>query len=80
MNRPPSRPVRGEVWLHRHPVRKPRPVLILTRDEAIGVLNRVIAVPTTRTVRDIPTHVKLDTEDGMREPCALALDKATSCS
>lgn len=49
-------------------------MLVLTRDEAIDVLNRVLAVPLTRSVRDIPTHVHLDESDGMREPCALALD------
>jgi mRNA-degrading endonuclease toxin of MazEF toxin-antitoxin module len=68
-----SRPARGEVWLCERPHDK-RPVLILTRDEAIDALNRVIAVPSTRRVRDIPSHVTLDTDDGMREPCALALD------
>ena len=68
-------PARGEVWLLERSNRKPRSVLVLTRDEAIGVLNRVLVVPsTTRGARDIPTHVHLDESDGMREPCALALD------
>jgi mRNA-degrading endonuclease toxin of MazEF toxin-antitoxin module len=49
-------------------------MLVLTRNEAIAVLNRVIAVPVTRSLRDIATHVPLDRSDGMREPCALALD------
>lgn len=38
------------------------------------MLNRVLAVPATRSVRDIPTHVQLDESDGMREPCALTVD------
>lgn len=67
-------PARGEVWLYERPDRKPRPVLILTRPEAIHTLSRVLVVPATRSVRDIPTHVRLDESDGMREPCALALD------
>jgi mRNA-degrading endonuclease toxin of MazEF toxin-antitoxin module len=49
-------------------------MLVLTRNEANGALVRVLAVPITRSVRDIPTHVRLDESDGMREPCALALD------
>lgn len=67
-------PARGEVWLYERPDRKPRPVLILTRPEAIDALSRILAVPATRSIRDIPTHVRLDESDGMREPCALALD------
>jgi mRNA interferase MazF len=65
---------RGEIWWHEPPDEKPRPMLILTRDEAIGVLNRVLAVPATGSARDIPTHVHLYDTDGMPEPCALALD------
>jgi mRNA-degrading endonuclease toxin of MazEF toxin-antitoxin module len=49
-------------------------MLLLTRDEAIGVLNRVLAVPITRSTREIPTHVHLDESDGMPVTCALALD------
>jgi mRNA interferase MazF len=67
-------PTRGEVWLYERPDRKPRPVLVLTRAEAIDTLSRILVVPATRSVRDIPTHVRLDESDGMREPCALALD------
>lgn len=68
-------PARGEVWLYERPDRKPRPVLVLTRDEAIGVLNRVLVAPTTTSgARDIPTHVWIDESDGMQESCALALD------
>jgi len=67
-------PTRGEVWLYERPDRKPRPVLVLTRPEAIDPLSRILVVPATRSVRDIPTHVRLDENDGMREPCALALD------
>lgn len=69
-------PARGEVWLYERPDRKPRPVLILVRDEAIERLNRILVVPsTTQGARRIPTHVWLDEDDGMREPCALVLDE-----
>ncbi len=51
-----------------------RPVLLLTRDAAIPVLRRLIAVPVTRNVRGIPTEVSLDEADGMPEPCAISLD------
>jgi mRNA interferase MazF len=65
---------RGEVWLHESPTRKPRPVLILSRDSAIGVLRTVVAVPGTRTIRGIPTEVPLDATDGMRQSCVLSTD------
>jgi mRNA interferase MazF len=65
---------RGEVWLHESPTRKPRPVLILSRDSAIGVLRTVVAVPATRSIRNIPTEIPLDESDGMREPCVLSTD------
>jgi mRNA interferase MazF len=67
-------PSRGEVWWHEPPHDKSRPMLVLTRDEAIDVLNLVLAVPITRSARDIPTHVHLDESDGMQGACALALD------
>lgn len=65
---------RGEIWWYEHPTRGRRPHLILTRDEAIPVLNQVLAVPVTRTVRGIRTEVPLDDSDGMAGPCALTVD------
>jgi len=41
------------------------------------VLDAVLAVPATRTVRQIPTEVVLDAADGMPEECALSLDNLT---
>lgn len=65
---------RGEVWWSEHPTAGRRPVLILTRDEAIDRPSEILVVPATRNARDIPTHVHLDKSDGMPGPCALALD------
>jgi mRNA interferase MazF len=50
---------------------------VLTRQAAIPVLNALIAVPASRTIRGIPTEVVLDTGDGMPEECALAVDNLT---
>ncbi|MDQ3784303.1 MAG: type II toxin-antitoxin system PemK/MazF family toxin [Actinomycetota bacterium] len=68
---------RGEVWWYEDPRVGRRPFLILTRDEAIPVLNQVLAVPATRTVRGIPTEVPLGVPDGMPTDCALTLDNVT---
>jgi mRNA interferase MazF len=65
---------RGEVWWAEHPEAGRRPYLILTRQAAIPVLTRVLAVPATRTIRRIPTEVILDEEDGMPDRSALSFD------
>jgi mRNA interferase MazF len=65
---------RGEVWWAEHPEAGRRPYLVLTRQAAVPVLSRVLAVPATRTIRGIPTEVILDTDDGMPERCALSFD------
>lgn len=62
------------MWWYEHPRAGRRPFLILTRDEAVPVLAQVLAVPATRTVRDIPTEVLLDRDDGMPSACCLTLD------
>jgi mRNA interferase MazF len=66
---------RGEVrWYRFRAPDKRRPVVILTRDSALDYLDDVIVAPVTTTVRDIPTEVVLDVEDGMPRPCAINLD------
>jgi mRNA interferase MazF len=69
---------RGEVWWAEHPDAGRRPYLILTRQAAIPVLNRVLAVPATRTVRRIPSEVVLDEDDGMPKRCALSFDNVVT--
>jgi mRNA interferase MazF len=50
-----------------------RPVIVLTRSEAIPILPRVIVAPITRRIRGIPTEVRLDESDGIDE-CAINFD------
>jgi len=54
-----------------------RPHLVLSRDAAVPVLNQLIAVPATRTIRRLPTEVALGPADGMPDACVLSLDNAT---
>jgi len=42
---------------------KKRPVLVLSRDSAISVLNSVTIAPITSTIRSIPTELVLTEED-----------------
>src|SRR5947209_2070185 len=55
---------RSEIWWVEHPDAGRRPFLVLTRQAAIPVLNALLAVPATRTIRQIPTEVVLDTDIG----------------
>lgn len=65
----------GEVrWYTFQPPDKRRPVLILTRNSAIGFLNAVTVAPITTTIRNIPTEVALGPGDGMLTDCAVNLD------
>ena len=59
---------------------KERPVLILTRDGAVGHLSTVTVAPITSTIRDVPSEVLLDVEDGMKGRCAVNLHNAVTIS
>ena len=67
--------IRGDVCYHtfKEPDKR-RPVLILTRTDAISFLNEVTIAPITTTVRDNNSSVWLNEPDGMREACAINLD------
>lgn len=66
---------RGEVcWYTFKAPDKRRPVLILTRNSAIGFLNALTVAPITTTVRDIPSEVLLTPEDGLLTDCVANLD------
>jgi mRNA interferase MazF len=65
---------RGEVWWGEIEDVGRRPFLVMTRSAAISVLNTVLAAPITRTVRDIPTEVRLGVDDGMPIDCAASFD------
>lgn len=56
---------RGEVWWHEPPNEKPRPVLILTRDDVIVRALDVVAMPASRTAHDWLTEVEVGPDDGM---------------
>jgi len=68
-----SLPAQGEVWWAEAEDKR-RPVLVVTRNEAIPVLTWLVVAPVTRTVRDIPTEVALGPQEGLPEPCAATFD------
>jgi mRNA interferase MazF len=42
-----------------------RPAVLVSRDEAYAIKSRIIVVPLTRTVRGIPTEVRIGPSDGL---------------
>lgn len=72
---------RGDVHLVRFaPPDKQQPVLILTRQSAVDLLSTVTVAPITSTIRDVPSEVVLDVEDGMKGPCAVNLHNVLTLS
>jgi mRNA interferase MazF len=58
---------RGEVWYADQPEPyKPRPVVLVGRDESYQVRTHVLVVPVTSRRRDLPTEIILGTRNGLR--------------
>jgi mRNA interferase MazF len=66
-------PRQGEIWWAEAEDKR-RPVLVVTRSEAIPVLTWVIVAPVTRTVRAIPTEVPVGPEEGLPVAAAASFD------
>lgn len=61
-------------WADLGPPAGRRPVCVLTRDAAIGVLTSVTCAPITRTVRGIRCEVAIGPEQGLPDPCVISCD------
>jgi len=57
-------PRAGEIWWAEAEDKR-RPVLVVTRSEAIPVLTTIVVAPVTRTIRDIPTEVRVGPTNGL---------------
>ena len=68
-----STPRQGEIWWAVADDKR-RPVLVVTRSEAVPVLNGIVVAPVTRTIRDIPTEVRLGENEGLPVECAASFD------
>ncbi len=66
-------PAQGEVWWAEAQDKR-RPVLIVTRSDAVPVLTWIIIAPVTRTIREIPTEVKLGARHGLPDDCVASFD------
>jgi mRNA interferase MazF len=66
---------RGEIWFYRFSSPdKRRPVLVLSRQEVIGLLHTVMVAPVTSTIRGAPSEVLVDAREGLKHPSAVNLD------
>jgi mRNA interferase MazF len=65
----------GEVWRYRFRAPdKKRPVLILSRQDVIGLLHTVMVAPITSTIRGAPSEVVIGVKEGLQHESAVNLD------
>lgn len=70
-----------EIWWAELP--KPagrRPVLLLSREDAYGYLNKFIVAEITTTIRDIRVEIPLGPRDGLRRRCVANCDNLRTVS
>ena len=66
-------PQQGDIWWAEAEDKR-RPVLVVTRSDAVPVLTWIVVAPVTRTVRDIPTEVRLGPPHGVPVDCVASFD------
>ena len=64
----------AEIWLMETPNQKRRPVLVVSRDEVIPVLNNIVVAPVTSTLRDIPSCIPVGPEHGIDHDSVATFD------
>jgi mRNA interferase MazF len=64
----------AELWLMETPNQKRRPVLVVSRDEVILVVNNIIVAPVTTTIRDIPTCIPVGADEGIGHDSVATFD------
>jgi mRNA interferase MazF len=68
-----STPRQGEIWWAEAEHER-RPVLVVTRSEAVPVLTGIVVAPITRTVRRISTEIALGPDEGLNVDCVASFD------
>ena len=66
---------RGQIWLYtfKSPDQR-RPVLVLSRQDVIGLLRTVMVAPITSAIRGAPSEVTVGIDEGLKGPSAVNLD------
>jgi mRNA-degrading endonuclease toxin of MazEF toxin-antitoxin module len=67
---------RGELWWGEAPDEKGRPFLVVSRDAANAVMQRVLVVPVTRRSRGLPSELELELgeDEGLPVACVASFD------
>lgn len=65
---------RGEVWWGEAPDAKGRPFLVVSRDAANWVMQRVLVAPVTTRVRNIPSELAVGPSEGLPLASAASFD------
>ncbi len=65
---------RGEVWWGEASDEKGRPFLVVSRDAANVVMQRVLVAPVTTRVRGTPSELALGEAEGLPRPSVAAFD------
>ena len=65
---------RGELWWGETPDDKGRPFLVVSRDAANRVMQRVLVVPVTTRIRGIPSELHLGEAEGLPRPSVASFD------
>jgi mRNA interferase MazF len=56
---------RGEIWWGEAPDQKGRPYLVVSRDAANAVMQRVLVAPITRRARGLVSELELGPDEGL---------------
>ncbi|HEY6360683.1 MAG TPA: type II toxin-antitoxin system PemK/MazF family toxin [Vicinamibacterales bacterium] len=67
--------VRGDIWQYAFGAPdKRRPVLVISRQDVIGLLHTVMVAPITSTIRGAPSEVIVSVAEGLKHDSAINLD------
>lgn len=66
---------RGEIWQCRfgRPDKR-RPVVVLTRQEVLGLIHTAMVAPISSTIRGLPSEVAVGVAEGLKHESAVKLD------
>ena len=70
---------RGEIWMYefKSPDKR-RPVLVMTRQHVIDLLQWVMVAPITSAIHGVPSEVIVGVDEGLKSPSAVNLDNVQS--
>lgn len=65
---------RGELWWGEAPDEQGRPFLVVSRDTANEVMQRVLVAPVTTRIRDVPSELPLGVDEGLPHRSVASFD------